>query len=57
MDICIKKTELENDPDINTKNEDSIYHMNVIKIEKGFYIVFKLKRKFDFKNKRIILYN
>lgn len=49
------KTELENDLDINTKNEDSIYPMNDIKIEKGFYTVFELKRKFDSKNKRIIL--
>ena len=50
-----KKTELENDLDINTKNEDSIYPMNDIKIEKGFYTVFELKRKFNSKNKRIIL--
>lgn len=41
--------------DINGQEEEQIYPMNGIKVDKGFYTVYELKRKFDSKEKRIIL--
>lgn len=59
MDIrskAIKENiDLERELDISFDNEDTIYPMNNLKVEKGFYTVFELKRKFDSNNKRIIL--
>lgn len=37
------------------KEEYSIYPMKDIKIEKGFYSVYELKRKYDLENRKIIL--
>ena len=48
---------LENDDVLDPKmiNDDNIYPMNNIKVEKGFFTVFELKRKYDMAEKRIIL--
>ncbi len=48
MDMMIEATEFE-------KSEEQIYPMNGIKIDKGFYTVFELKRRYDNEQKRIIL--
>lgn len=40
---------------IDWQEEGQIYPMDGIKVEKGFYTVFELKRRFDSKDKRIIL--
>lgn len=38
--MMIEETESE-------RNEEQIYPMNGIKIDKGFYTVFELKRRYD----------
>ncbi|MBT9775975.1 DUF262 domain-containing protein [Clostridium sp. MCC353] len=37
------------------REEEQVYPMNKVKVDKGFYTVFELKRRFDAKPKRIIL--
>lgn len=44
----------EDELEINSQDEN-IYPMTEISVEKGFYTVFELKRKYDAKDKRIIL--
>lgn len=47
---------IENEDELDAAiNSESVYPMNHIKVEKGFYSVFELKRKFDSKSKKIIL--
>lgn len=41
--------------DINNEDDIPVYPMNGIQVDKGFYTVFELKRRFDAKEKRIIL--
>ena len=41
--------------EINNQDEGNLYPMNGIKVDKGFYTVFELKRRYDAENKRIIL--
>lgn len=41
--------------DINKEDNIPVYPMNGIQVDKGFYTVFELKRRFDAKEKRIIL--
>ncbi|WP_158591201.1 hypothetical protein [Roseburia sp. 1XD42-69] len=48
MDMMIERKEFERD-------EEQIYPMNGIKIDKGFYTDFELKRRYDNEQKRIIL--
>jgi hypothetical protein len=59
MDILEKKEELvvdnQEELDINDLGEGQIYPMNGIKVEKGFYTIFELKRRYDSKQRRIIL--
>lgn len=40
---------------INSDDNTSVYPMNGIQVDKGFYTVFELKRRFDAKERRIIL--
>lgn len=47
--------ENQNELNIEWQEEDQIYPMDGIKVDKGFYTVFELKRRFDSKEKRIIL--
>ena len=53
----VKNTIIENEDELNIdwQEEGQIYPMDGIKVEKGFYTVFELKRRFDSKDKRIIL--
>lgn len=47
---------LENDEELDVNcSGDGIYPMDGIKIDKGFYTIFELKRRYDAKEKRIIL--
>lgn len=48
---------VDNQDELNIawQEEGQIYPMDGIKVEKGFYTVFELKRRFDSKDKRIIL--
>ncbi|MFW5677714.1 MAG: DUF262 domain-containing protein, partial [Acetivibrio ethanolgignens] len=39
----------------NNQNEGSVYPMDGIKVDKGFYTIFELKHRYDAKDKRIIL--
>lgn len=60
MDILKEKEDIVLDKEkeeleINGQEEEQIYPMNGIKVDKGFYTVYELKRKFDSKEKRIIL--
>lgn len=41
--------------DCKSTESENIYPMTDIRVERGFYTVFELKRKFDKKNKQIIL--
>ena len=41
--------------DIDCQEEGNIYPMSGIKVDKGFYSIFELKRRFDANDKRIIL--
>lgn len=41
--------------DADVQEEEQIYPANKIKVDKGFYTVFELKRRFDANPKRIIL--
>ena len=47
--------ENQNELEIEWQEEDQIYPMDGIKVDKGFYTIFELKRRFDSKEKRIIL--
>lgn len=47
--------ENQNELEIEWQEEGQIYPMDGIKVDKGFYSVFELKRRFDSKDKRIIL--
>lgn len=47
--------ENQNELEIEWQEEGQIYPMDGIKVDKGFYTVFELKRRFDSENKRIIL--
>lgn len=47
--------ENEQEIEIDNQEENPIYPMNGIKVDKGFYSVFELKRRFDSEQKRIIL--
>ena len=47
--------ENQNELEIEWQEEAQIYPMDGIKVDKGFYTVFELKRRFDSKEKRIIL--
>ena len=47
--------ELTGVSDIDNAERGKIYPMTNIKVERGFYTVFELKRKDDKKDKRIIL--
>lgn len=47
--------ENQDELEIEWQEEGQIYPMDGIKVEKGFYTVFELKRRFDSKDKRIIL--
>lgn len=47
--------ENENELEIEWQEEDQIYPMEGIKVDKGFYTVFELKRRYDSQDKRIIL--
>lgn len=48
--------EHQNEINIGGQEDDQIYPMNGIKVDKGFYSVFELKRRYDSKpDKRIIL--
>lgn len=60
MDILTENEEIvldnqNEEMDINGREDEQIYPMNGIKVDKGFYTVFELKRKFDSSEKRIIL--
>ena len=47
---------LENEEELNTSfNNEGIYPMLNIKVEKSFYSIFELKRKFDRNDKKIVL--
>lgn len=47
---------IENEDELDAKyNDESVYPMNYIKVEKGFYTIFELKRKYDSTEKKIIL--
>ncbi len=51
-----KIVENQEELEINeNQNEESVYPMDGIKVDKGFYTVYELKRRYDGKNKRIIL--
>lgn len=45
----------QNELDVNNQEEEQIYPMNGIKVDKGFYTIFELKRRYDAPQKRIIL--
>lgn len=60
MDILTENEEIvldnqNEEMDINGREDEQIYPMNGIKVDKGFYTIFELKRKFDSGEKRIIL--
>lgn len=60
MDILKENDEIvldnqNEEMDINGREDEQIYPMNGIKVDKGFYTIFELKRKFDSRDKRIIL--
>lgn len=50
-----KLVEHEDELDVKSQGEGNIYPMNGIKIDKGFYTLFELKRRYDTLPKRIIL--
>lgn len=60
MDIILHKKEKivvdnQHELDVGCQEEEQIYPMNGIKVDKGFYTIFELKRRYDAKEKRIIL--
>lgn len=60
MDILKENDEIvldnqNEEMDINGREDEQIYPMNGIKVDKGFYTIFELKRKYDSNDKRIIL--
>lgn len=52
-----EKEVMDNQEELNItwQEEGQIYPMDGIKVEKGFYTVFELKRRYDSKDKRIVL--
>lgn len=50
-----KRVEHEDELDVKSQGEGNIYPINGIKIDKGFYTLFELKRRYDALPKRIIL--
>lgn len=57
MDKINEESILDNQEEIeiNSPSEEKIYPMSEIKVDKGFYTVFELKRRYDADSKRIIL--
>lgn len=55
IDIEEEVLDNENEIEINGQSEEQIYPMDSIKVEKGFYTIFELKRRYDAAEKRIIL--
>lgn len=56
MDILEENVvENQGEIDINYQDESHLYPMSGIKVDKGFYTVYELKRRFDADQKRIIL--
>ncbi len=56
MDMIDEKVvENQEEIEINNQDESHLYPMSGIKVDKGFYSVFELKRRFDAEDKRIIL--
>lgn len=58
MDILNNQACVVDNPDeleISMQNEGQVYPMDGIKVDKGFYTVFELKRRYDANPKRIIL--
>lgn len=65
MDILLKSlparrniggtVEHEYELEADGQEEERVYPMNTVKVEKGFYTIFELKRRFDAEPKRIIL--
>lgn len=58
MDILVENdnTTVEHGDELDADaQEEQVYPMNKVKVDKGFYTVFELKRRFDAKPKRVIL--
>lgn len=57
MDMMKKEeiVEHENEIDIHGQEDEQIYPMDGIKVDKGFYSVFELKRRYDALESRVIL--
>lgn len=58
MDIFLddeKVVDNEFELDVDGQEEEQVYPMNGIKVDKGFYTIFELKRRYDTPQKRIIL--
>lgn len=58
MDILNNQACIVDNPDeleISMQNEGQVYPMEGIKVDKGFYTVFELKRRYDTNPQRIIL--
>lgn len=58
MDILVENdnTIVEHGDELDVDaQEEQVYPMNKVKVDKGFYTVFELKRRFDAKPKRLIL--
>ena len=56
--IIAQEKTVENQDELevnNNQNEGSVYPMDGIKVDKGFYTIFELKHRYDAKDKRIIL--
>lgn len=51
----VRPVEHEDELEVKNQVEEKIYPMNGIKINKGFYTLFELKRRYDTLPKRIIL--
>ena len=57
MDMMKKEeiVEHENEIDIHGQEDEQVYPMDGIKVDKGFYSVFELKRRYDALESRVIL--
>ncbi|WP_455620207.1 DUF262 domain-containing protein [Eisenbergiella sp.] len=65
MDILLKSQTIQDYDDETVENgyelkadeqeEEQVYPMNNVKVDKGFYTVFELKRRYDMQPRRIIL--
>lgn len=58
MDRLLKTegpVEHEDELDVKGQEEGNVYPMNGVKVDKGFYTLFELKRRYDANPKRIIL--